>query len=152
MACGDDTSGRPPLMGEHPAAKGLAALRAGDARGALEWFDRLVELEPTGVPGHFLRAEALDRLGEHDEVRALLERLVVQFPFAEGACHERLALLELRRGDRAAALASLERAVAAGWSNVDALAADPAFAPYAGDRELAALFERARANAPAGDE
>lgn len=133
-------------MVNHPAAKGLAALRAGDARGALSWFDRLVEQEPTGVPGHFLRAEALDRLGEHDKVRALLADLIAKFPFAEGACRERLALLSLRAGDRGAALAELERAVAAGWSNVDAITGDPLGEPLRADPAFAALFERARAN------
>lgn len=145
MSCGDDESGSPSLMANHPAAKGLAALRAGDAREALMWFERLVEQEPTGVPGHFLRAEALDRLGEHDRVRELLAELLTRFPFSEGACRERLALLALRSGDRTAALAELERAVAAGWSNVDAIVSDPACAGLPADPAFAALFERARA-------
>lgn len=146
MPCGDDESGSPSLMANHPAAKGLAALRAGNAREALTWFERLVAQEPTGVPGHFLRAEALDRLGEHDELRALLAELIVRFPFSEGACRERLALLALRSGDRSTALAELERAVTAGWSNVDVIAADPAGAGLSADPAFATLFERARAN------
>ena len=146
MSCGDDESGSPSLMANHPAAKGLAALRAGDPRGALGWFDRLVELEPSGVPGHFLRAEALDRLGDVAGLRTLLDDLLRRFPFAEGACRERLALLDLREGNRTAALAELERAVAAGWSNVEALAASPSGETLASDPAFAALFERARAN------
>lgn len=149
MSCGDDPSGSPSLMANHPAAKGLAALRDGDPRQALEWFDRLVELEPSGVPGHFLRAEALDRLGEVVRLRALLADLVRRFPFAEGACRERLALVELRDGNREAALAELERAVAAGWSNVDALVAAPEGEALSADPAFAALFGRARANAAA---
>lgn len=133
-------------MANHPAAKGLAALRDGDPRLALVWFDKLVEQEPSGVPGHFLRAEALDQLGEHVALRALLLELVARFPFAEGACRERLALLELREGNRAAALSALERAVATGWSNVEALTEDPRGETLAGDPAFAALFERARAN------
>jgi tetratricopeptide (TPR) repeat protein len=146
MSCGDDESGSPSLMADHPAAKGLAAMRTGNVREALVWFERLVAQEPNGVPGHFLRVEALDRLGERDKVRLLLAELITRFPFSEGACRERLALLALRAGDRAAALAELERAVASGWSNVDAIAADPAASGLAGDAAFAALFERARAN------
>lgn len=149
MSCGDDESGSPSLMANHPAAKGLAALRAGNPREALEWFDRLVELEPSGVPGHFLRAEALDQLGDVAGLRALLAELVRRFPFAEGACRERLALLDLREGNRAAALGELERAVAAGWSNVEALAEGPGIEALSADPAFAALFERARANTAA---
>jgi tetratricopeptide (TPR) repeat protein len=147
MPCGDDESGRPSLMADHPAAKGIAALRAGDARAALAFFDQLVALEPTGVPGHFLRAEALDRLGELDAVRTLLAELIGRFPFAEGACRERLALLAIRRGERDAALAELERALAAGWNNADVITAEPAFAPFAMDPAFASLLDRARASA-----
>ena len=146
MSCGDDESGRPSLMADHPAARGLAALRDGDPRLALVWFDKLVEQEPGGVPGHFLRAEALDRLGDFVQLRAILADLLTRFPFAEAACRERLALLELREGDRGAAIAELERAVASGWSNVDALSVIPAGAALAADPALGTLFSRARAN------
>ena len=145
MGCSDE-SGRPSLMADHPAAKGLAAMRDGDLARALTWFERLVEEEPNGVPGHFLRVEALERLGDLVRVRALLAELITRFPFAEGACRERLALLALRDGDRAEAIASLEKAVAAGWSNVEAVTSDPAFLPHAKDPAFAALFDRARAN------
>jgi hypothetical protein len=145
MSCGDE-SGKPSLMGDHPAAKGLALLRSGDAQGALVWFDALVAQEPNGVPGHFLRVEALHHLGDLAAVRATLADLVKRFPFAEGACRERLALLALQENDRPAALVELERAVAAGWSNVEAITATPSGAALAGDPLFAALFERARAN------
>lgn len=146
MSCGDDESGRPSLMGDHPAAKGFAALRSGDVRGALAWFDKLVELEPNGVPGHFLRVEALHRLGDFAAVRTALADLSKRFPFAEGACRERLALVALEEGDRAAALTELERAVAAGWSNVDAILASPRGEGLTADPAFAAVFDRARAN------
>lgn len=149
MACGDDESGSPSLMANHPAAKGLAELRAGRVREALVWFDRLVELEPNGVPGHFLRAEALDQLGDFEALRALLGDLLRRFPFAEGACRERLALLELRTGNRAAALIELERAIASGWSNVGAVLEDPIGDGLADDPAFAALLQRARANTDA---
>lgn len=139
-------------MADHPAAKGLAALRRGDAREALAWFDRLIADEPGGVPGHFLRVEALDRLGDRAAARTALTELVVRFPFAEGAARERLALLHLRDGNPANALAELERAVVAGWSNVDAVLADPAGASLRGDAAFEAVFERARANAPTNED
>lgn len=145
MGCGDE-SGKPSLMGDHPAAKGFAAMRAGDVRGALAWFDQLVAEEPNGVPGHFLRVEALHRLGDVAGARAALADLMKRFPFAEGACRERLALLALEEGDRASALSELEHAVAAGWSNVDAITASASGAALAADPAFAALFERARAN------
>lgn len=146
MPCGDDESGSPSLMANHPAAKGLAALRAGDPRQALAWFDQLVAQEPAGVPGHFLRAEALDQLRDLVQLRATLTDLIRRFPFAEGACRERFALLELSEGNRDAAFAELERAVATGWSNVDAISGDPRGASLASDPAFTALFERARAN------
>lgn len=145
MSCGDE-SGKPSLMGDHPAARGFAAMRAGDLRAALAWFDQLIAQEPNGVPGHFLRVEALHRLHDLAGARAALADLLIRFPFAEGACRERLALLALEEGDRAAALSELERAIAAGWSNVDAVTATPSGAALAADAAFAALFERARAN------
>ena len=145
MSCGDD-SGRPSLMADHPAAKGLAAMRAGQLREALAWFDTLVEQEPNGVPGHFLRVEALTRLREVDAARAAIADLLKRFPFTEGACRERLAILALDAGDRAGALSELERAVAAGWSNVDAILASPGAEGLASDPSFAAVFDRARAN------
>lgn len=150
--CGDDDSGRPSLMADHPAAKGLAALRSDDAREALAWFDELVEHEPGGVPGHFLRVEALDRLGDRTAARAALLDLVTRFPFAEGAARERLAILALRDGDRVSAHAELVRATAAGWGNVDAVLAEPTAAGLDADPVFATLFASARANAPRNDE
>jgi Flp pilus assembly protein TadD len=147
MACGSDEDGRPGLMGDHPAAKGLAALRAGDAATAVKWFDELVAAEPAGVPGHFLRAEAVDRLGDRVRSRALLEDLAKRFPVTEGACRERLAILSLRDGHTEAARAELLRAVELGWSNVPAVTSDPAYSASRDAALLEPLFERARANA-----
>src|SRR5688500_9029592 len=141
MSCGD---GRPDLMGEHPAAKGIAAMRRGDFAAALAHFAELISREPNGVPGHFLRADALDRAGEREKAREALAALVTRFPFAEGACRERLALLALREGDVSSAIASLRRALACGWSNADAITADPAFAAHSANRELAAVLDDAR--------
>ena len=143
MTCGGN-DGRPELMGDHPAAKGLAAMRRGDYADALAHFDELVRREPGGVPGHFLRVEALDRMGERAAARAALVELCEKFPFAEGACRERLALLDLRDGDVAAAVRSLERALACGWTNADAIVLDPAFAPFAADPALLAVLDGAR--------
>lgn len=146
MACGSD-DGRPGLMGDHPAAKGLAALRAGDAATALKWFDELVASEPGGVPGHFLRAEAVDRLGDRARSRALLEDLAKRFPVTEGACRERLAILALRDGETGAARDQLLRAVELGWSNVEAVTSDPAYSAARDAALLEPLFARARASA-----
>lgn len=141
MSCGD---GRPDLMGEHPAAKGIAAMRGGDFAAALAHFDELIRREPNGVPGHFLRTEALDRAGERQKAREALLALVPRFPFAEGACRERLALLSLRENDVDAAIASLRRALACGWSNAGAITADPAFAAHASNADLLAVLDDAR--------
>lgn len=147
MACGSNEDGRPALMGDHPAAKGLAEMRRGNFAGALAHFDELIRREPGGVPGHFLRVEALDRAGRRAEAREALLSLEARFPFAEGACRERLAILSLREGDLAAALESLRRALAAGWSNPDAVTSDPAFAAFSTSAELHALLENARKTA-----
>ena len=137
MPCDPTT---PALMGDHPAAKGFAALRRGDAAAALAHFEALVALEPNGVPGHFLRVEALDRLGRRDDARAALVALVARFPFAEGACRERLALLALRDHDADLALAELAKAAGAGWTNADAIRRDEAFVPFSSDARFAPLF------------
>ncbi len=139
--CGD---GRPDLMGEHPAAKGLAEMRKGNHEAALAHFDELIAREPNGVPGHFLRVEALDRAGRHAEAREALLSLLARFPFAEGACRERLALFSLREGNVAAAIESLKRALACGWTNADAITGDPAFPAVASNAELEALLAEAR--------
>lgn len=147
MPCGSDGNA-PSLMRDHPAARGLSALREGRPREALAHFDALIAAEPSGVPGWFLRTEALIALGETAEARALLLELVGRFPFAEGACRERLAVLALRGGDADAALAALTRAAEVGWSNADAIRRDPAFAAFAGDARFAAVFEAAERNEP----
>lgn len=147
MACGDKS---PELMGDHPAAKGLAAMRRGDHAEALAQFDALVAREPNGVPGLFLRAEAIERSGDLARARATLLELASRFPFAEGACRERLALLSLRDGDHAAARESLERAIALGWSNTDAITRDPSFEPVSSREDFQALLSRARGNATDG--
>lgn len=144
MACGDKA---PELMGDHPAAKGLAALRRGEHAEALAHFEELVAREPNGVPGLFLRAEAIERGGDIARARATLEELASRFPFAEGACRERLALLALRAGDHDAGREALERAVALGWSNTDAITRDPSFQPVAAREDFRALIARAAANA-----
>lgn len=144
MACGDKA---PELMGDHPAAKGLAAMRRGDFADALAQFDALVAREPNGVPGLFLRAEAIERSGDVARARTTLVELASRFPFAEGACRERLALLALRAGDHAAAQDALARAVELGWSNTDAITRDPSFGPVASREEFRALIVRATANA-----
>lgn len=146
MACGPST---PPLMGDHPAARGFDALRRGDANEALAHFEALIAAEPNGVPGHFLRVEALDRLGRRDEAKTALVALILRFPFAEGACRERLAILALRAGDAATALTELGLAAGAGWSNADAVRNDPAFAPLAADARFTPLFDAAARNASA---
>ncbi|HVO30590.1 MAG TPA: tetratricopeptide repeat protein [bacterium] len=143
MACGP---GAPDLMADHPAAKGLAALRRGDAAQALREFERLLEAEPNGVPGHFLRVEALLALGDRARARESLLGLVSRFPFAEGACRERLAILALQDGDADTAVSELTRATAAGWSNADAVRGAEAFAPFASDARFAPLFAAAARN------
>lgn len=138
--------GAPSLMADHPAARGLAALRRGDAASALKEFEALIAAEPNGVPGHFLRVEALLALGERAVARDTLRELVTRFPFAEGACREGLALLALHAGDAGEAVAQLTAAAAAGWSNADAIRHAPAFAPFAGDARFAPLFAAADRN------
>lgn len=144
MSCGDKS---PELMGDHPAAKGLAAMRRGDHAEALAQFDALVAREPNGVPGLFLRAEAIERSGDVARARDTLVDLASRFPFAEGACRERLALLALRGGDAEAAREFLERAVALGWSNTVAITRDPSFESVASREDFRALIVRASANA-----
>lgn len=149
MPCGNDDT--PRLMGDHPAARGIAALRRGDAGAALAHFDELVRLEPGGVPGHFLRAEAIEKSGDLVLARETLRSLAGRFPFAEGACRERLALLALREGDRDGALEELRRAVEHGWNSVEAITSDPSFGRYESDPSFASLFEAARRNDRAAD-
>lgn len=144
MACGPTG---PTFMGDHPAAKGFAALRRGDVAEALTHFEALIAAEPNGVPGHFLRVEALDRLGRREEARLALVELIARFPFAEGACRERLALLALRDANAELALAELAKASGAGWTNADAIRHDEAFAPFAADERFAPLFAAADRNA-----
>ncbi len=143
MNCGDGSKA-PPLLADHPAARGLAALRTGRPELALELFESLIAAEPSGLAGHVLRAEALERLGRVGEARASLESIAERFPFAAGACFERLAALAVRAGDRAAALGSLERALAAGWTNADAITGEPSFEPFRGDPGFESVLERAR--------
>ena len=145
--CGDGDS--PTLMGDHPAARGLAALREGRAAEALGHFEQLIAAEPNGVPGHFLRIEALDHLGDVARARTLLGELLTRFPFAAGACHERLAIFALRENAVTDARAHLEKAVASGWANPDAVTSDRGWPAHASDAALLALLARARANAAA---
>lgn len=149
MPCGNDDT--PRLMGDHPAARGIAALRRGDAAAALAHFDELVRLEPGGVPGHFLRAEAIEKSGDLGLARETLRTLAMRFPFAEGACRERLALLAMREGDRDGALEELRLAVEHGWNSAEAVTSDPSFARFEGDPAFAPLLEAARRNDGAAD-
>jgi len=120
-------------MADHPAALGFAAFRRGDPAAALAHFEALIVAEPNGVPGHFLRVEALHQLGRVAEVREALQGLIARFPFAEGACRERLALLALKEGDAAQALAELGKARASGWTNTAAIRSAAAFQGFAQD-------------------
>ena len=99
---------------------GLTARRRGDDRAALPWFQEAAQSrEPGSVGARLHEAEVLRELGRLDEAEAaygfVLERMPAHGPaLASAAVNARL------RGDRATALARLQRAVAADPDHIGA--------------------------------
>src|SRR5205814_2378681 len=91
---------------------GLARLRAGDAKGALEPLVKAVEVDPRvrfGEP-YLVAAEALLQMNMLDEAADALHRYTeANTSSVEGRV--RLALLERRRGDHVAAKEALREAL-----------------------------------------
>lgn len=92
---------------EVEAALGLARWAGGDARGALEAFDRHLASGGAAVPVLRARAEALESLGRGEEATLDLARALALSPQPDG--YLELARLQERLGRPADAQATLEQ-------------------------------------------
>jgi predicted Zn-dependent protease len=114
----DEARQREPKDAELLYLTGLAKLRAGDAKGAIEPLVAAVDIDPRvrfGEP-YLVAAEALVKLGILEEAADALHRYThANTSSVEGRV--RLALLERRRGDRNAAKEALREALST-WRQV----------------------------------
>ncbi len=114
----DEARQREPNDAELLYLTGLARLRAGDAKGALDPLVKAVEVDPRGRFGepYLVAAEALVRMDMLEEASDALHRYTAaNTSSVEGRV--RLALLEHRRGDKAAAKQALGEALST-WRQV----------------------------------
>jgi predicted Zn-dependent protease len=114
----DEARQREPNDAELLYLTGLARLRAGDAKGAIEPLVAAVDIDPRvrfGEP-YLAAAEALVKLNMLEEATDALQRYTrANTSSVEGRV--RLALLERRRGDRDAAKEALREALST-WRQV----------------------------------
>ena len=95
----DECCGMGPKLPDSHTNLGMARLLGGDARGALEAFDRALQLEPRHVPALYNRASALNALGRLDDcLKALDATLAVDPKFAPALTSRKNTLTKLGRG------------------------------------------------------
>jgi len=94
----DECCGLGPKLPDPHTNLGMARLIAGDAKGALDAFDRALQLEPRHVPALYNRASALNSLGRLDEcLKALDATLAVDPKFAPALQSRKNTLTKLGR-------------------------------------------------------
>ncbi len=125
-----------------------AAFFAGDWSKAKQLFDEFLKAHPTSAGGH-VKAGYVE-LGLDNPAAAIAHfQSVVQSAPASGApiAEAGIAMALARQGKHAEALASLERALAAGYSNYAALDRERGFDALRRDPRFVALRDRAMARA-----
>src|SRR5579871_3863834 len=101
------------------AEQAIALHRSGKARAALPLYRQLLKAQPDSVPFRVLMAEALRLAGEDEEEGRVLEEAARLDPNAAGP-QVLLGGRAERKGDRAAAIAHFDKALATEPGNAEA--------------------------------
>ena len=99
--------------------RGLALIRSGDSRSALQCVDHALALEPAHLLALRSRASILFGLGDFEEAQRALEALLRLAPLDTGALML-LGLVHTQRADHPAAIACFARLVSQAPGHVDA--------------------------------
>jgi len=106
-----EATGRDPLGAHAWLLRGTARLHVGDYQGASNALAVAIALHPDVPEARFLLASALEKSGRQDEAIAVHAAVLSRWPDF-GRSHYALAKIDAARGDHAAAIARLERAIA----------------------------------------
>jgi len=124
--------------------QGELALQGGDRAGAAAAFREAVALRP----GAALPQTLLSLYGEHDPARGWIDQRITELttdmqqaqPWPNSMLE--VAMLELARGNRSAAVAAIGQAIDAGYRDRAYLQVSPLFVALAGDPEFARQLAR----------
>jgi Tfp pilus assembly protein PilF len=103
---------------------GIAFQRAGDSGAAAEALDRALARDPESASAHFFQGRAAQRRGQHSRAEEHLVRAAELDPELASAAWLETARSRALRGDRAGALAAIDRSLAGGGGESASAARD----------------------------